>query len=187
MRYLITFAIVLAVIVFGFIIFRGGGPENTPVAPRTLPSLASTDAEMRYTIDGSPINSDQEHRSVQIVIGRTQSTVTIFRGYEGRVLKSKSYANNQNAYEAFLSALERLRYSAIKRGAQESELGACPLGNRYIYEVINNGDQNTRSWSTSCGGQGNFGGTNAATTRKVFQNQIPDYREFIQGIPGIQV
>lgn len=187
MRTLLAFAIVLALIVFGFFIFRGRGPRSTPVAPRSLPSLSDSDARMRLIIDGSPINSQHEHRSVQITVGQNEATVTVYKGYLGDVLKSKSYSNNQTAYESFLSALEGLRFTAVKRVANNNELGSCPLGNRYAYEVINNGNENVHSWSTSCGGQGTYAGKNAATTRQVFQNQIPNYDDFIEGIPGIQV
>jgi hypothetical protein len=64
--------------------------------------------------------------------------------------------------------------------ALSDERGYCPLGSRYIFELIDeNGKTIERYWATSCGKPKTYQG-NVSLTRSLFQAQVPDYSRLIQ-------
>lgn len=172
-RYFIGFIAIFGLITLMIIlIFHGGGkPKPTP---RTLESYATTDAQVRLTIDG-PINADQIHQQVQIIVSNISSTFKQIQGYQGNVVNQKSYASNVNAYTNFLAALGHAGFtSGTNNPALKNEMGYCPLGSRYIFELQQDGQDIERFWSTSCGSPKTYAG-NTGLTLTLFQAQIPDY------------
>ena len=176
MRAIITIVVIFFIIFLGVLIFghRGKSPSTTPV--KHLADYASTDVQMQLTTQGQ-INGDDVHREIVVTIGRTQRTISVIQGYQGNVLKSESLANNQNAYSAFLSSLDVAGYTKVHKSKYTTEAGQCPLGQRFIYEIINNGNDNMHTWSTSCGGSATFGGQ-TSTVQQLYQNQITNYDDF---------
>lgn len=179
-RYLIGFiAIFGLVILMASLIFHGGGkPKPTP---QLLESYATTDAIVRLTIDG-PINADQTHQQIQIIVSNNSAIYEQIQGYQGNVVNQKSYANNVDAYTNFLTAL---RHAGFTRGtnnpALKNETGYCPLGSRYIFELQQNGQDVERFWSTSCGSPATYIG-NVRLTLTLFQAQIPDFSTLAQNL-----
>ena len=120
-----------------------------------------------------------------MTVGSNLRTLDIIQGYQGRVVKSETFVNNQPAYLAFLSALYKSGYTAKLnpkkfKFASDSDQGSCPLGNRYYFELMNTGNNaDQRLWSSSCGKEipGNFGGASALIIQ-LYQNQFSNYRDF---------
>lgn len=179
MRYFFGFLLAVALVIVVFIlIIRGlGGDERS--TQTQLIDYARTNTVMRMVIEGE-VNADQDHRSVSVEIGRNGNTIELVQGYEGRVLSSRTYVSNEDAYATFLRALQLQGYT---RGDTDPERqdhrGVCPTGRAYIFEIITGSATVQRLWTTSCGG-GTFRG-NQALIRELFREQIPDYSDIISG------
>lgn len=184
-----TFGRLLAIFI-GFIVFlvilvtifgHGGKkptPTTNPVQP--LPSYASSTATVSMTTDGI-VNADELHRQIRITISSTLSTLDIVQGYNGQVITTKNFQNNQEAYSVFLKALNNSGFLAKNKSKVPSdERGICPLGFRYIFDL--NGDEGdlSRLWTSSCA-IGNWGGA-LTTIQTLFQDQIPDYSTLTQDV-----
>jgi len=181
MRYFLGFLAVIALIVLVFILVLRGlsGPRQSNVQT-LLTDYSETETVMQLTIDGA-VKSDQEHRAVRITIGRDQNMIETIQGYQGHVLKSQTYPNNEDSYYVFLRAIQLLGYTkGDPDTAKSDERGVCPLGRRYIFEVVTGSASVQRYWSTSCG-RGTFKGV-PGNTRKLFQLQIPDYGKLTAGL-----
>lgn len=179
MKYILGFVLTIFLIIFTlFLIFRGGDDTATdaPNAPARLVDYANTTTEVQLTVD-FPINADQVHRQDVTRIGRDQATFTAYEGYEGRVLRTQSYANNATAYANFLRALQLVGYGDGRNDPNlRDERGYCPDGSRYIMEIIDGTNVIQRYWSTSCGNIGSFKGQSNSVIN-LFKKQIPDYNK----------
>lgn len=172
MRFIIGFLVTIGLIILAFIlIFRSSG---TPaVTTPDINKYASTSVVMQFTIDG-PVNADQDHRETRITVGQSQTTMTTLSGYQGTVIQSKSYDNNITAYTDFLHALQLNGFSkGSKTSSIQDDRGQCPLGTRYIYEIIDGAQNVQRFWHSTCG-TGNFRGT-TSVINALFIRQAPDY------------
>jgi hypothetical protein len=176
MRYLIGLLLAIFVIIFVIIKLLSGGGSDTPKnAPPQLSSYANTDTTVRYVID-NPVQSNDGHRDVIVSVGRDQATLTITKGYQGKVISSKSYANNENSYRNFLMALDRTAGFSLGEDSDKlkDERGFCATGERYSYDVVDgSGSAIQHFWSTSCK-QKTYKG-NPGVTAELFELQIPDY------------
>lgn len=190
-RYIVGFLLVAIFVFFGVAIYRSATddgdkkPETAAVVPvKTLADYAGTNAEVSVTVVG-PIIGDAEHRRIRITVSRDIRTLDVIQGYQGRVIRTKSYFNDQAAYDVFLRALQGLGFSSSKVPKIEDEYKACPLGVHYEYELRNTGseEEDFKLWSVSCGVEiGNFAGGPGPTIRTLFQKQIPDYEALVEGV-----
>ena len=177
MRYFAGFLVAIGMIILVFILilrgFSHSGGSKTPQI--TLSDYANTDTVMQLTIDG-PLVADAQHVGVRMTIGQTQNTIQTYQGYQNTITSTKTYPNNESAYSDFLHALQLYGFTKGSTDPNKAdERGYCPSGSRYIYEILTDtGSDIERFWSTSCGGQGNFGG-NPVAVRQLFIKQIPDY------------
>ena len=177
MRYFITFIFLLLLVIFGIVIFKPNSNNSGNQASQTsLADYADTGARAVFTYDGA-INGDDIHRQIRITVDNLTRTIDISKGYQGQVIRTKSYENNEQAYTVFLSALYNGGFTKQRKSNISSEVGVCPLGQRFIYQLSNTGSKSTdiRLWSTSCGG-GTQGGS-SGNLQQLFQNQITDYAD----------
>lgn len=182
MRYVLGFLISIGLLILVFVmIFRGGSDPAAPNAPKQLVDYANTNVTVQL-IEDYPVNADQTHRQLTTKVGRDVTTFTAESGYQGTVLREKSYNNNPTAYASFLRSLQLAGFnSANPDEALRDERGFCPLGRRYIMEIKDNERTIQRLWSTSCGNIGSFRGQ-LDTVRKLFRAQIPEYNELTRGL-----
>lgn len=178
---LVGIGIVVLVIVLLIKAITGGG--GTPAKQINLVGYANSNATAELYMDG-PINSDQEHKAVKIIVGQTQTEIDILQGYEGTVTQMQAFPNNTTSYANFLRALQHLNFTkGDNSAANQDERGFCAQENRYIY-IFNDGNKNVfRYWATTCG-QGTFGG-NRAQVRQLFERQIPEkvFDQLTAGFP----
>jgi hypothetical protein len=176
MRYLIGFLGVIAIIILIIVLFvrGGGGPEKPAI---DLADYTTSTSEVAFINDG-PVSATQTHDVVKITVNQSEATINVIKGYEGQVVASRSYPMNANAYAAFLLSLKHAGYTIGNDDADlKDERGYCPTGDRYVYELNDNGGQVSRYWNTSCGNRyGTFQGQ-GPLVRQLFQMQIPDYNE----------
>jgi len=175
-RYFIGILVSIGLLVLLVVLlFSGNKPSSRGAVPKSLSSYANTDALVRMTIDG-PITAGQDHNSVQITVGQNSATLNLIQGYDNNVIESKTYPNTQNGYSAFLYSLYYAGYSLGNNAENlKNDLGYCSIGNRYIFELIQNGNDLTRYWTTNCGGVKKTYNGDSNLTIDLFKAQIPDY------------
>lgn len=179
MKYVFAFLAAVGLIIVVFILIVRGLGGGRPDVQTELVDYAKTQTVMKMTVSGK-VNADQEHSSVNVVIGRSSNKIELIEGYEGRVVQTKTYESNENAYATFLRALDLQGYTKGNDDPdREDSRGVCPTGKVYTFEIITGSDTVQRFWTTSCGG-GTFKG-NTAVVRTLFRAQIPDYSTVIRG------
>ena len=174
MRYFLGFLITIGLIILVIVLlFRGPSKPKVSTTSKTLDSYASTNAEVKLTIDG-PINAQSEHDQTRITVDRNNVTYEQITGYQGSVKKMQRFDNNQEAFTVFLKALDRAGFTLGDTDKTlADERGRCALGTRYIYELAQDGKNLERFWTTSCGGIKTFKGLDGQT-RDLFRAQIPN-------------
>ena len=176
-RYLIGFFVTVGlVILLVILLFTGGSNtanKKVPATGKALSSYASSDAQVRLTIDG-PINANQDHRQTQYVIDRDNAVINLIQGYDGMVIDTHSYGNTEASYDTFLHALELNGFTRGKTSdaSLKSETGHCADGYRYVFELVQGGRVIERLWTTSCGSVRTFEG-NSQFIIDLFRSQIP--------------
>lgn len=176
MRYIIGLFITIGLIILLIVLLFHHGGGKVPVTKVPLINYSNTDTVVRETIDET-INAPQNHRAIQITVGRDSTTFELLQGYDNDPLNTQTYPMTENAYSVFLHALQHAGYTlGNDTSTFKDERGYCPLGKRYIFEVIQNGDDIQRYWATDCGGNApaTFKGK-TDTILQLFRNQVPDY------------
>jgi hypothetical protein len=185
MRYILgVFGVILLAILAIILIFtrssNTGPASNASVkAPIVINLLEQDNAEsnVKLTIQGRLVGEDQR-RSIRITVNQSQRTIEVIQGYENNVIKSQSYPNTPAAYSTFIRAINNAGFTKYRKGANSDERGACPQGQRYIYELNKGSEQMQRLWSSSCNtSDGSLAG-NGPRIRQIFQDQIPGYERY---------
>lgn len=158
----------------------GGRPKNKEVTQKSLDSYSSTSAITQATIAG-PITAQSTYNEVVISVGRDNVVYQQIQGYDNHVVNSQTFTNSEASYEAFLKALNTADFTKGNTNPKyASAQGYCPLGQRYTFNLIDNGQQKINFWSTSCGVK-TYGG-NTSLTLALFQAQVPNYNDLTQGL-----
>lgn len=178
MKYIIGFLLTIGLLILLIVLLATGGSKTTkvPNTSKKLDSYANTSAVTRLTIDG-PITNPQEHKATRITVGRDTTTYEQLQGYDGAIVNTQSFPNTQTSYLSFLRAIELAGFTLGDTSANlKNDRGYCPLGNRYIFELEDNGKQIERFWSASCSGAHSFkGSTNLNVT--LFKRQVPSFNK----------
>lgn len=170
------------IILLLLLLILGGGKKSSnqrtgPVV-LPLPEYSSSDATVSLTIDGH-INGDDAHRQIRITVGRDQRLLEIIQGYQGNVISSQTFTNNQAAYDNFLRAIN-LRGFSVKRSkapANNDYRGQCPEENRYIFKLDKENQDLINLWTSDCSDTlGTFGG-NVSSVIDLFRQQITGYND----------
>jgi hypothetical protein len=160
-------------------LFFGGGNKSAKLTSSgfDLTKYINSDSQVVAITDG-PINGDDTHRAIRITVDRNMRTIDVVQGYEGKVIVTKSYPNNQKAYNDFMYALARANYGKPRKTDIKTEKGICPTGRRFVFEVFNGVDSISRTWTANC----QKGNTTAVPSRitDLFRRQITDYDEVIK-------
>ncbi|HET9721942.1 MAG TPA: hypothetical protein VFP32_02840 [Candidatus Saccharimonadales bacterium] len=173
---------IAAVILIAVAIFGGGKPA--PVNPlKPLPDYATTDATVSVTTDGI-VNGDEMHRQIRVTISSTQRSVDVIQGYSGQVISSKDFYNSGDAYSVFLKALNNSGFLLKSKNSKipSDPAGYCPLGERYILKLNQEGDDLFSSWASTCGGKTGNSTAPIQTILALFQDQIPGYQTLVSQV-----
>lgn len=184
MRYVIGFLVTLGLIALLIILLISGGGRKTGtthVSQKNLTDYASTDAQTVLTIDG-PINAESEHDQVRITVDNTDVTYEHIRGYQGNAVQTKIFANNEDAYNAFLHALLHAGFTVGDNNpALRDPSGWCATGARYIFSLTQDGKTIQQYWNTSCDKTKTYEG-NTPLTLTLFEAQVPGFNDLIQNL-----
>jgi hypothetical protein len=186
MRYIVgVFGVILLAILAIVLIFtrssstgpRSNASVKAPVVIKLL-DQDNADSRVKVTTQGRLVGEDQR-RSIRITVSQSQRTIEVIQGYENNVIKSQSFSNTPAAYSTFLRAINDAGFTKYRKGANGDERGACPQGQRYIYELNKGSERLQRLWGTSCtSNEGSLIG-NGARIRQIFQDQIPGYSHYV--------
>lgn len=188
MRAVLGILIGLGLIVLVFVLILKGfsGGSNSTKPSIDLVTYAGSNAVAQLVLDG-PVNADQDHRTVRISVSQNQTQFELIQGYQGNVIRQQTFPNNQPAFAVFLQALNHQNFTRGDNDpSRQDERGYCPQGSRYIYSLNQGGDTVLRYWSTSCSGQGTFGG-NASVVRNLFERQIPGFDDLTSDLSDLNL
>jgi hypothetical protein len=184
MRYIFLALVIILFLVLGIAVVTNRSSSDSPNLPKKITATDFANkgtSSVNLTIQGALVGQDQR-RAIRIKVTPTERTIYLLKGYEENIEQSKTYPNSQTAYETFLKALDNQGFGRQRVVKVTDEEGICPLGKRFIYEIISSGVAEMRSWSDSCSrNDGTFSG-NATTVQKMFQRQINDYTTFTKGV-----
>ncbi len=178
MKYVLGVLAVIFVAVLAIVLIvsggNGGSSQTKSNISTKLVDLATPDSRVTFTTQGRLVG-DHERRGIRITVDEGKRTIQVLAGYDQDVIKSKSYSNNDTAYQYFLAALDQAGFKLKRTSTVSDSRGACPAGSTYLYQ-LNDGKSNViDSWATECSSrQGNLG-TNSGVINQLFQTQIPDY------------
>ncbi len=182
MRYYIGFLVTVGLLVTLIFLLFHGGNSTVPTTSKPLYSYATTGSEVRLTIDG-PINASQNHQQVQVTVNPNTVTFDQIQGYDGNIVNQQQFVNSQNAYTVFLHALAIAGFTeGNSSSALSDERGHCALGSRYIFELIEGGNDLERFWATSCPYVTSSYEGNISLTLTLFQAQVPGYATLAQNL-----
>lgn len=191
LRYFVGFFVTIILIIILIILLFGGGKKSDTSssqstngdAPTSLQDIANTDSAVRMTIAGN-VRANQDYYEVKVTSTKNGNDLQIIQGYENHVIKNQGYANNLSAYTVFLRALQQAGYmNGNDDKALANDTGYCPLGERYIFEIIQDGKVTQRYWTTSCGksAPSTYLGQTSLTIQ-LFEMQIPDYNDLTSDV-----
>lgn len=180
MKYFIGVLVILFFVIVGVLLFVGRDDK-----PGVLSDIADTSLSQYASEPGSKVTwtkrgkivAKEDHYAVQVTVTAEKRTVEVIRGYDGRVISSKTFNNTEESYRTFLAALDNLGFQSSKDARYDDVMGACPTGYRYEYKLESGVEAAVDSWSTSCSSRdGTFAGK-ASTVRRLFQEQIPEFND----------
>jgi hypothetical protein len=183
MRYIIGIFVTIGLIVLLIVLLLNhGGSNKVPQTQMPLTSYANTDTTVRLTTD-EVINAPDNHRIIRITVGRDNTTFELLQGYDGNPLNTQTFAMSENAYGVFLHALEHADFTKGNNDSSlKDERGYCPLGRRYIFEILQNDSPIERYWTTSCGGTPHTFQGNAPLVLQLFRLQVPGYSNLTRDV-----
>lgn len=178
MKYFLGFiASIALVILVIFLVIRGlsGGGEEAATTAKQLVKYADTATTVSLEVDG-PITADEIHNAYRITVGRDETLIETFKGYEEEVIESQTFENNEASYANFLRALDIAGFSKGNSEASKDPRGQCATKNRFIMKIQNGSSDMQNYWTTSCDG-GTFKG-DMAQVRQLFVRQVPEASKF---------
>ena len=181
-RYFISLFVALGLVILVLVlIFGGGKSKQISPLPAPLPNFANSGTVVSLT-NGGPITALQNHNSVVISVTQNSTTFNLIQGYDNNVISSRLFPNTPNSYNSFLYALY---YAGFTKGDNalnlKTEVGFCPTGNRYVFEIDQDGKVLQRYWDTNCLATPKTFNGNSALTIRLFQVQIPGYNTLVSG------
>lgn len=187
LRYILAVVLILLFAIFGTVFLvrqftrDSKGTIETARIVHTADLLEASDARVVWIQQGRVVGSDRR-REVRITVTPTERKAEIITGYDNKVEKTVTFANDKAAFTTFLISLENIRFGQERTVAQVDERGVCALGQTYVYEIHQGNDQKSRLWSDSCSSSNGTYGGKTTVARQLFQSQITGYQKFIAGV-----
>lgn len=161
---------------------KSSSNTSEPAKAVKLSDNQTNGSQMRYVITG-PVVANQNFRQTTIIVSASQAVVEVTKGYESAPALSQAFANNQTAYNTFLSALGVAGFTNSKTAPEgASREGSCSSGNKFSYQIYANGAFTQDTWNTSCDSRtGTFNGS-TSHVQALFQAQIPNYSSIVSSV-----
>lgn len=176
---LVVALVIAALVSIGRIFFTNSNTTNTPQSTESvLASVHDTSGGrgVRWTVRG-PIVADEKFRSYRIEISATDRTYTTYSGYLDQVIDTKTYPNNQRAYEQFIYALDKANIGQTRNAKDTDFRGVCATdGFAFIFDTLQGESSDHTLWTTSCKGSKGSMSASVPQVHALFVNQIPDFK-----------
>lgn len=182
MRYIIgVLGFILVIFLVVALIFGRGSNSNTQNKTVTqLVDYADKNSSVSLTTIGRLVGDDQR-REIRVTVTPNERRLEILNGYDESVSSLQTYPNTREAYSNLLSALGHYGFTKKRSTVIADPRGLCPTGNRYVYDLSEDGNHISNLWNTSCNDGSNFAGR-GATIREIFKAQVPDYDKQTQSV-----
>ncbi len=159
-----------------------GGDSNTEIVVNTGKDAllnTSMDHSVRMTVRG-PIVANEDFHSYTITASPTNRNITTYVGYLESVVDAKDFANNTQAYEQLVYALDRadLMEGDALEGEDNDTRGVCATGRVYEYEVMQASNVIKKLWTSTCKNARGSLKANNQQILNLFQKQIPEYDDY---------
>lgn len=155
-------------------------PKSTSETSQTAlsqKSLITVSAErsVKMTVRG-PIVGEEDFRSYTIEVSPNKRTLSIYKGYQGKLIGSKVLENSSRGYGEFVYSLYNAGFmSNVPETDKEVEYrGLCSTKNLYTFEMLKSGKTESKLWTTSCSGTAGNLNTKLKPLVKLFNAQIPE-------------
>ncbi len=134
-------------------------------------------------IHGGEITGTESYNQIEIEVTPSKRELRIISGYDNKIVTRKSFKNTEQAYSAFLHALDFEGILAQKEAAYPNVNGACPSGKRFSFSLnVDGNDDDLNTWATSCSKRhGSFDGDRRGV-QKLFEKQIPEYKDLTRNV-----
>lgn len=185
---IIVIALAIAAIVsIGRAIFNtGDGNETEQTAQiggdREALLNTSTGRSVQMTIRG-PIVADENFTSYRIAASNAERSMNVYKGYIETQTGGKSLANNTQAYEQFVYALDKANMMQTRTASADDETtdlrGICAGGYVYEYAVLSGGNEVKKLWTSTCEGSPGTLDASKEQLTELFLAQIPGSNELI--------
>lgn len=179
-RMLLFLGFLLGIVLFLIVLFSLSGdkkPSSSTDKPKpesfSIVDYSDTNSYVKYTLAG-PIVGDDQYNEVRITVTPNSRNIDIIQGFQGKVINSKTYANNRNAYREFLAALGKLNFGKARK-TDLVKAGSCATGRLWTYQTFNNSEIVSDVWAGNCT-KGSAQGI-PSRINNLFQVQITDYSD----------
>ena len=176
---LVVALVIAALVSIGRVIFTSN--SNTSSAPESTDAVltavrnTAADRSVRWTVRG-PIVADEEFRSYQITISPTGRTYVTYSGYLDQVNDTKTYPNNERAYEEFVYALDKAGIGQTRNIKNTDFRGVCATdGFVYVFDTFSGDNADHTLWTSSCKDSKGSMSAKVPQIHALFANQIPDF------------
>lgn len=184
---IVIVALVIAAIVsIGRAVFNSGDgndTEQTSQIDENREALlnTSTGRSVSMTIRG-PIVAQENFTSYRVAVSNTERSLNVYKGYLEEQTSGKTLANNTQAYEQFVYALDKANMTKSRDQANDDTndlRGICAGGYVYEYAVLSGDNEVRKLWTSTC--EGSKGTLNASKDQlnRLFLAQIPGSNELV--------
>ena len=183
-RIVLLLVILAGIVWFVIWIFSPKRPSTSNETPPSSEVVEQPNyTNVQYVQEGE-VTAPEDHYSIVITINNTSRTIAIYNAYQPVAITTQSFANSQVSYDSLYAALVSSGFFAKKDNKDNYDrAGYCPLGIKYDYKAGNDINfPDFSSWSASCSIKaGTFNG-NKSDVKKLFTNQIPDYKTITEDV-----
>ncbi len=185
---IVIIALVIAAIVsIGRAVFNnddGNDTEQTSQLDANREALLNTSVgrSVTMTVRG-PIVAQEEFTSYRVSASNTERSMKVYKGYLEEETNGKTLANNTQAYEQFVYALDKANMVEGRDAANDDELkdlrGICARGYVYEYAVLSGSNEVKKLWTSTCDGSKGTLKASSDQLSQLFLSQIPGSNELI--------
>lgn len=185
---IVIIALVIAAIVsIGRAVFNnndGNDTEQTSQLNADREALLNTSVgrSVTMTVRG-PIVAQEEFTSYRVSASNTERSMKVYKGYLEEETNGKTLANNTQAYEQFVYALDKANMVESRDAANDDELkdlrGICARGYVYEYAVLSGSNEVKKLWTSTCDGSKGTLQASRDQLSQLFLSQIPGSNELI--------
>ena len=182
MKFVFGLFAIIIIAVFAIVLLFTRAPRTVPNSTHSvvLTDYVEKNSKVVYAKYGK-INGDDVFRGVRISVSPTNRLVEVLAGYDQRIIRKKLYGNSQNGYAQFLTALSTAGFTAQQNSQYKTEIGRCPFGERYTYQLFNDGKEISYLWDGSCNEKGTLRGKQDDIAQ-LFESQITDLDDVLEDI-----